>query len=73
MNASFLYIDSAVNNVQRYTPDDLPIVIDSRGGGGTSFEPAFEWVEEHNEESYTVCISNRYVSVLFLSMSQIIL
>jgi len=44
-----LYIDSAVNNVQRYTPDDLPIVIDSRGGGGTSFEPAFEWVEENNE------------------------
>jgi predicted metal-dependent peptidase len=44
-----LYIDSAVNNVQRYTPDDLPIVIDSRGGGGTSFEPAFEWVEEHDE------------------------
>ncbi len=44
-----LYVDSAVNNVQRYTPDDLPIVIDSRGGGGTSFEPAFEWVEEHDE------------------------
>jgi predicted metal-dependent peptidase len=45
-----LYIDSAVNNVQRYTDDDLPIVIDSKGGGGTSFEPAFEWVEENNEE-----------------------
>jgi predicted metal-dependent peptidase len=44
-----LYSDSAVNNVQRYTADDLPIVIDSRGGGGTSFEPAFEWVEEHDE------------------------
>jgi predicted metal-dependent peptidase len=35
--------------VQRYTADDLPIVIDSRGGGGTSFEPAFEWVEEQDE------------------------
>jgi predicted metal-dependent peptidase len=45
-----LYIDSVVNNVQRYTDDDLPIVIDSKGGGGTSFEPAFEWVEENNEE-----------------------
>ena len=45
-----LYIDSAVNNVQRYTPDDLPIVIDSKGGGGTAFEPAFEWVEEHKED-----------------------
>ena len=44
-----LYIDSAVNNVQRYTDDDLPIVIDSRGGGGTAFEPAFEWVEEQDE------------------------
>ena len=43
-----LWIDTKVHKVQTFTKESLPIVLEVEGCGGTAFEPAFEWVEEHN-------------------------
>jgi len=43
-----LWVDTAVRNVQRFNKDD-DIILKIKGRGGTRFEPAFEWVEEHGE------------------------
>ena len=42
-----LYVDTRVAGVQRFTPDQLPVKIEARGGGGTEFDPPFHWVEEN--------------------------
>lgn len=44
-----VYCDAAVGNVQKFTADQYPLSIDKfkpKGGGGTAFEPVFEYVEE---------------------------
>lgn len=43
-----LWIDTKVHKVQTFTKESLPIVLEVEGCGGTAFEPAFDWVEEHN-------------------------
>ncbi len=41
--------DCRVHTTIEYTPDQLPIQqIELRGGGGTAFKPAFDWVQEKN-------------------------
>ena len=50
-----LYVDSKVANVEEYeTYDELNLV--PHGGGGTSFIPAFDWLEEHDEIEPTCLI-----------------
>jgi predicted metal-dependent peptidase len=39
-----LYCDDEIRGTQEFVADDL-IVLSPRGGGGTDFRPAFEWVE----------------------------
>lgn len=39
-----LYVDTEVASVQRFVPGDQ-VVLAPKGGGGTDFCPAFEWVE----------------------------
>jgi predicted metal-dependent peptidase len=41
-----VYCDARVQRVEEFTADDLPIVLQPRGGGGTSFRPVFDWVEQ---------------------------
>lgn len=41
-----VYCDAAVQMVEEYTADDLPIILKSKGGGGTDFRPVFDWVEK---------------------------
>lgn len=41
-----IYTDADVANVQEITPDEYPINLEPKGGGGTSFVPSFEWVEK---------------------------
>ncbi len=40
-----VYADAAVQRVEEYTADDLPLKLEPRGGGGTDFRPAFAWVD----------------------------
>lgn len=44
-----LWVDAAVAHVQEFAPEDT-IVFEPKGGGGTAFEPAFNWVEESGEK-----------------------
>jgi predicted metal-dependent peptidase len=41
-----LCCDTKIRYHQQYGRQDLPLNIESKGGGGTSFIPVFEWVEE---------------------------
>lgn len=43
-----VYCDTRVQGVDEYTPDDFPVHIDAKGGGGTSFKPVFDWVDDNN-------------------------
>jgi predicted metal-dependent peptidase len=40
-----VYVDTRVQGTAEFEPDDL-VVIEPRGGGGTTFQPAFDWTEE---------------------------
>lgn len=40
-----LYCDAAVQSFQEFAPGDA-IQLEPKGGGGTNFRPAFEWVEQ---------------------------
>ena len=40
-----VYCDSAINHVDDFTVQDLPITPRAVGGGGTSFCPVFDWIE----------------------------
>ena len=46
-SVTVIYCDSEVNHVDTYEPDDLPIKLTPHGGGGTAFEPVFQYIDEH--------------------------
>lgn len=41
-----VYCDAAVNHTDEFTPDDAEIKLKPHGGGGTLFQPVFDWVAE---------------------------
>jgi predicted metal-dependent peptidase len=41
-----VYCDRRITAAETFTPDDLPLRLRARGGGGTDLRPPFEWVEE---------------------------
>ena len=43
-----LYCDTRVQGVDEYTPDDFPVHIQATGGGGTSFKPVFDYIDDNN-------------------------
>jgi predicted metal-dependent peptidase len=43
-----IYCDYDIQRVDEYTPDDLPITAKAIGGGGTSFAPVFNWVDNYD-------------------------
>jgi predicted metal-dependent peptidase len=45
-----LLIDTEVHKVLEFSSDDLPLKFEAIGCGGTSFVPAFKWVEENDVE-----------------------
>lgn len=42
-----IYADAAVAGVEEFTAENLPVKLHAKGRGGTSFIPAFEYVEQH--------------------------
>ena len=42
-----VYCDARVQSVEEFTPDDFPVRINAKGGGGTSFEPVFDWITDN--------------------------
>ena len=58
-----VYVDADVANVQTYTQDELPVQLEIGGGGGTAFEPAFEWVEDNSiEPTVLIYLTDMYGS-----------
>jgi predicted metal-dependent peptidase len=47
--ADVLYVDADVAGVETFTTDDLPLKLSPKGGGGTDFRPAFQWVDAQDE------------------------
>ena len=45
-----IYCDYDIGGTTEYTPDDLPIVLKPVGGGGTSFQPVFKWLDSYDGE-----------------------
>jgi predicted metal-dependent peptidase len=45
-----VYCDSAINHVEEFEPDDFPVKLTPHGGGGTSFAPVMEWVDQCEED-----------------------
>lgn len=41
-----VYCDSEIQNTEYFKSGDLILKLDAKGGGGTNFEPVFEWIEE---------------------------
>jgi len=41
-----MYVDTQVRRVDYFTQEDLPLKIETTGGGGTDFRPGFKKVEE---------------------------
>ena len=50
-----IYCDASVQHVSEYEPGDTVNIREARGGGGTRFEPVFDYVDEHLEEP-PVCL-----------------
>ena len=42
-----IYCDASVNHVDVFTPEDFPVRLSPHGGGGTSFIPVFDYIDEH--------------------------
>ena len=42
-----LYCDYSIGKAEEYLPDDLPIKLKMTGGGGTSFKPVFNWIDDY--------------------------
>ena len=51
---TLLYCDSRIRKVEEYATEDLPIIFEAAGGGGTSFRPVFDYIE--NEELTPSCL-----------------
>lgn len=45
-----IYCDSSIKGIEDFTQDDLPIKLNARGGGGTSFVPVFDYVKKEELE-----------------------
>jgi predicted metal-dependent peptidase len=45
---NIVYCDTKVTAVQEFTPDDFPVELEAKGGGGTYFQPVFDWVEQED-------------------------
>lgn len=45
-----IYCDAQINGTVSFTPDDGPVRLTMMGGGGTAFQPVFDYIAEHPGE-----------------------
>jgi len=45
-----IYFDTAVRRTKEFTIEDLPISLDVQAGGGTAFQPVFDYIRENSVE-----------------------
>jgi predicted metal-dependent peptidase len=63
VHLTVLYHDTEVSEIQEWSPADSPIKLRPIGGGGTSHECVFEWVEEHGvDPNYAICLTDLYTT-----------
>jgi predicted metal-dependent peptidase len=56
-----VYHDAAVQHVQTWRSTDGPLVLEPKGGGGTSHVPVFDWITEQGlEPTCVVCLTDLY-------------
>ena len=46
-SVTVIYCDATVNHVDVFTPEDFPVQLTQRGGGGTLFDPVFDYIDGH--------------------------
>jgi predicted metal-dependent peptidase len=51
---TIVYFDSRVCHVDEFTGPDYHVTLVPHGGGGTAFEPVFQYVEEHHADAVLV-------------------
>ncbi len=63
-NVQVVYCDTSVKGVDTYTPDDFPIELEAKGGGGTSFQPVFDWLRDEceDEPACLIYLTDMYAS-----------
>lgn len=59
---TILYHDTDIMAVQKWQSSDGPLVLEAKGGGGTSHCCVFDWVKEHagEEAPCVVCLTDLY-------------
>ncbi len=59
-----LYHDSDVCHIQTWTPEDGPLTLEPKGGGGTSHRCITDWIEQNATEppAALVCLTDCYTS-----------
>ncbi len=48
VSMTVLYCDYSIRGTQELSREDMPISLEAKGGGGTKFNPVFEYLEEEN-------------------------
>lgn len=51
-----VYFDSKVCHVDEFTGPDYHVTLEPHGGGGTAFEPVFDYVQEEQSDAQLVCM-----------------
>ena len=49
-----IYCDTAVRHEEDFSHEDLPIKLDAKGGGGTRFKPAFDYIKDKRIETEAI-------------------
>ena len=49
--AQVIYCDTEIERTEEFTKQDLPLILNPTGGGGTDFRPPFTWIEENADQT----------------------
>lgn len=56
---TILYHDDAICGVQHWRSSDGPLVLEAKGGGGTSHVPVFDWIDKQGDSpACLVCLTD---------------
>ena len=47
-SVTVIYCDDEIAHVDTYEPEEFPIKLTAHGGGGTAFDPVFDYIDEHD-------------------------